>query len=362
VILNGGKLVQKINILDTTLRDGSYAINFSFTATDTKLICEKLEGVGLKYIEIGHGLGFNASNMGYGQAAESDEQYMISAKSVLRKAMFGMFCIPGIAKLENLELAKKHDMGFVRIGTDVTKIAQSEKFIKKSKENGMFVAANFMKSYVLEPKKFAKKVKLSEKYGADMVYIVDSAGGMFADNIIDYYKAIREVSSIPLGFHGHDNLGLAISNSLQAVDLGFEYIDSSLQGIGRSSGNASTEILVAALKKKGIETGIDFLKLLEVGWTYVQPFLDSKGKYPLDIVAGFAEFHSSYMPKILKCSAKYHVDPAALIIEICSIDKIEVNEKILEEIAKKMHKSITVFIAKYGLNRYVGREQDQRQN
>jgi len=251
-------------------------------------------------------------------------------------------------------------MGFVRIGTDVTKIVQSEKFIKKAKEIGMFVTANYMKSYAIEPKKFAEKVKLSEKYGADMVYLVDSAGGMFADDISNYYKAIREVSSIPLGFHGHDNLGLGISNSLLAVDLGFEYVDSSLQGIGRSSGNASTEILVAALKKKGVETGIDFLKLLEIGWTYVQPLLNSKGKSPLDIVAGFADFHSSYMPKILKCSAKHHVDPAILIIELCRIDKIEADEKILEEIAKKLPKSKTVFTAKYGLDRYVGEEQEQR--
>lgn len=351
--------MKKVEILDTTLRDGSYAINFSFTSTDTSLICKSLEDVGIKYVEIGHGLGFNASNLGYGKSSETDEEYMIAAEKVLNKTKYGMFCIPGIARLEDLEIAKKHNMGFVRIGTDVTKVEQSEKFIKKAKSYDMFVAANYMKSYALKPEKFAEKVKQSEKYGADMLYIVDSAGGMFPDDIKNYFKAIRKTSNIPVGFHGHDNLGLAISNSLTAADIGIEFIDSSLQGLGRSAGNAPTEILVAALKKLGIDTGVDFLKLLDVGWKYIQPLIMTRGKMPLDIVAGFADFHSSYMHKIMKYSAKYNVDPVLLIIEISKVNKVDVDEKILENIAKKIQKSEAVYTAKYRFNLYVGNEQDE---
>lgn len=352
--------MKKVKILDTTLRDGSYTINFSFTSADTSLVCKNLEDVGIDHIEIGHGLGFNASNLGYGKATETDEEYMIAAENVLKKAKYGMFCIPGIARLEDLETAKKHNMGFVRIGTDVTRITESEKFIKKAKECGLFVAANYMKSYALEPEKFADKVKQSEKYGADMIYIVDSAGGMFPDDVKNYFNAVRKVSSIPVGFHGHDNLGLAISNSLTAAEIGAEFIDSSLQGLGRSSGNAATEILVAALKKRGIDTGIDFLKLLDIGWMYIQPLIVSRGKMPLDIVAGFADFHSSYMHKIMKYSGKYNVDPALLIIEMSKINKVDVEEKTLENIAKKIQKSGTVYTAKYRFNLYVGNEQDEQ--
>lgn len=350
--------MKKIKILDTTLRDGSYTINFSFSSSDTFIICKNLEKVGVEYIEIGHGLGFNASNSGYGKALQTDEEYMIAADSALRKSMYGMFCIPGIARLEDLETAKKHNMGFVRIGTDVTKINESEKFIRKAKKLGLFVAANYMKSYALEAEKFAEKVKQSKKFGADMIYIVDSAGGMFPDDIKKYFNAIKNNIDIPIGFHGHDNLGLSISNSLTAAEIGIEYIDSSLQGLGRSAGNASTEILVAALNKKNISTGIDFLKLLDFGWTYIQPLIMSKGKMPLDIVAGFADFHSSYMHKIMKYSGKYNVDPALLIIEISKINKIEIDEKVLEKIAKKIQKSGLVYTAKYRFNLYLGNEQD----
>lgn len=352
--------MKKITILETTLRDGSYTINFSFTSTDTSIICKQLEDAGFKYIEIGHGLGLNASNLGYGIAVQTDEEYMIAAEEVLKKAKYGMFCIPGIARLADLDLARKHNMGFVRVGTDVDKVNESEKFIKKAKSFGLYVAANYMKSYAMEPAKFAEKVKLSEKYGADIIYIVDSAGGMFSENIMNYYQAIRKVSDIPIGFHGHDNLGLAVSNSLVAVDLGIELIDSSLQGLGRSSGNACTEILVAALKKKGYDTGIDFLKVMDVGQTYVQPLITARGKMPLDIVAGYADFHSSYMHHIMRYSSKYRIDPEILIIEMAKIDKVNLNEKVLDKIALKIKKNEDVYTAKYGFNRYVGREQEEK--
>ena len=352
--------MKKIKLLDTTLRDGSYAVNFSFTSDDTAIICSQLEKAGLEYIEIGHGLGFNASALGYGEMVETDDEYMIAAENVLTKAKYGMFCIPGIARLEDLDLAKKHNMDFVRIGTDVTKIAESEKLIKKAKENGMFVAANYMKSYALNPEKFSEKVLLSEKFGADVVYIVDSAGGMFPEEIIKYIQAIQKVSNISIGFHGHDNLGLGISNSLAAADNGIELIDCSLQGLGRSSGNACTEILVMALKKKGYDIGIDFQKLFEIGQTYIQPLLTTNGKMPLDIVAGYADFHSSYMHHILKFSNKYNVDPTTLIIEVSKVNKVEIDENELEKIAKQLKNDGHVYTAKYRLNRYVGREQDRK--
>ena len=351
--------MKKVVILETTLRDGSYAVNFSFTSADTAVICSRLEEAGFEYIEIGHGVGLNASNMGYGNATQTDEEYMIAAEGVLKNAKYGMFCIPGIARLEDLDIARKHNMGFVRIGTNVTEVATAESFIKKAKDHGMFVAANFMKSYALPPSEFANQVKLAEDYGADMVYIVDSAGGMFPEDIKAYYDAIRGVSDIPVGFHGHNNLELAVSNSLEAVEVGIEFVDASLQGLGRSSGNACTEVLVAALEKRGYDTGIDFLKALEAGETYIQPLITMNGRMPLDIVSGYAEFHSSYMHHIQKYSAKYGLNPAVLIIEICKVDKVSLDEEVLDKVARQIKGNEKVYLGKYGFNRYVGGEQDR---
>jgi 4-hydroxy-2-oxovalerate aldolase len=349
---------KSLNILEATLRDGSYAVNFSFTARDTAVIVKALEEAGFHYIEIGHGVGMGGSAKGYGKAIETDEEYMKAAQKALKKAVYGMFCIPGIATLEDIALGSDHGMGFVRVGTNVNQVRSSKNFIKKAKRAGMLVAANYMKSYALKPEQFAKNVLLSEEYGADMVYIVDSAGSMFPEDVRAYFEAIRRVSKIAIGFHGHNNLGLAIANSMQAVELGAAFVDTSLQGLGRGGGNAPTEMLVAALMKKGVRTGIDFLKVLDAGQKYIQPMIAIKGTMPLDVVCGYAEFHSSYMHHIHKYSSLYNVDPSLLIMEWCKIDKISVDEKKLEKLARHLRDKKELYLGRYGFNRYVGAEQD----
>lgn len=352
--------MNNVKILDVTLRDGSYAVDFAFTQQDTAMICAGLEQAGIKYIEVGHGVGLGASGERYGRAAASDEEYMQTARDALSTAKYGMFCIPGIASLDSLDLAKKYGMDFVRIGTNVTEVAQSEPYIKKAKRNGLFVAANYMKSYALKPAQFAEQVLLSEKYGADMVYIVDSAGSMFAEDIAQYYAAIRKVSEIPVGFHGHDNLGMAVANSLAAADIGIEFIDCSLQGLGRSAGNACTETYVAALLKKGYDLEIDVFRLFDAGQQFVRPLLSDKGRSPVDIVCGLSEFHSSYMPHIQRCAAKYGVDPLLLIMEITKVSKVDLDPDVLDAIGKKLPKNDRSYSAKYGLSKYVGGEQDEK--
>lgn len=351
--------MKKVTLLEATLRDGSYAVNYSFTSADTSIICKELENAGFEYIEVGHGSGMNSSNKGLGVAAQTDEEYMDAAASALTRAKYGMFCIPGIARLEDIDTAARHNMGFIRIGTNVTDVKDSEAFIKKAKDYGMFVCANFMKSYALSPEGFAQQVKLSESYGADMVYVVDSAGGMFVEDIKSYYNEIRKVSDIPLGFHGHDNLGLAVSNSLEAAKMGFDFVDCCLQGLGRSSGNASTELVAAAFLKMGFYTGVDFMKILDIGKKYIQPLITRRGLEPLDIILGYSEFHSSYMPLVHKYAVKFNVNPALLIIEMAKIDKVHVDETRLHEVAQKMAQSDDVYLAKYHLNRYIGGEQQK---
>ena len=91
-----------IRLLETTLRDGSYAVDFKFTPKDTAQIASALEEIGFELIEIGHGLGLHAKEMDKGDAAADDIDYLEAAASVLKKAQFGMFCIPGIARLEDM--------------------------------------------------------------------------------------------------------------------------------------------------------------------------------------------------------------------------------------------------------------------
>ena len=346
---------QRFRIIDTTLRDGSYAINFQFSKEQNSIIAAELEKAGIEYIEVGHGVGLNAIASNENPALCSDEVYIRSAVEHVKNAKIGVFCIPKFARLDDINMAADNGLKFIRIGTNAAEVKQSEKYIKRAKDLGLEVFANYMKSYTLSPLEFAQNVKLSESYGADGVYIVDSAGGMFREDIQKYFDEIRKISNINVGFHAHDNLGLAIANNIAAIEMGLNFVDSSLQGLGRSAGNASTELLVLNLIKKGYSLGIDYIKLMEIGTKHIIPLLTTKGRTSLDMISGFAEFHSSYMHFIEKCALRHNVNPLRLIIEYCKYDKINMDTKKLDEIACKIRDDYDS--KNYNFDRYYGNEQ-----
>lgn len=349
-------------ILETTLRDGSYAINFQFTAADTALICGELEKAGFEMIEIGHGVGLGAAGVRKEAAAETDEAYMRAAAGSLKTAKWGMFCIPGIARIEQVDEAAQHGMGFLRVGTNVAEADQAEPFIARARHHGLFVCANFMKSYTMEPDQFAEKARLAQSYGADALYIVDSAGGMLTDELEEYFRAVKDRCDIRLGFHGHNNLDMAVANSLRAVELGASIIDTSLQGMGRGAGNTPTEIFLVALERKGIRMGINPLLVMDIGERYIKPLIQRIGYDSIDIVSGYARFHSSYMGVIREFSSKYRVDPRRLIIALCEEDRVNAPRELVERIAQQISgESDEVFTARFRLERYHGAEQSKEE-
>lgn len=345
-------------ILEVTLRDGSYAIDFQFTASDTAMIAGELEKAGFQMIEVGHGIGLGASKAGKGQAAETDEAYLRATAEILKTAKWGMFCIPGIARLEDIDMAAEYGMDFIRIGTNVTEMEESELFIANAKRHGMFVSANFMKSYTMEPEKFAEKAQLTQKFGSDVLCIVDSAGGMLSTEMEQYFRVVQDVCDIPLGFHGHNNLELAVANSLRAVELGASVIDTSLQGMGRSAGNTPTEIFLMAMERKSIPMGINPIQVMDIGEKYIKSLIQRHGYDSIDIVAGYAQFHSSYMHVIREFSSKYRIDPRRLIMAVCEEDKVNAPRDTVERIARTIsEEGDEVFTARFRLDRYYGAEQ-----
>ena len=350
---------MKTQIMDVTLRDGSYAINFQFSEHDTRKIGRVLEQSGIPFVEIGHGQGLNASNYKNGIALCTDEEYLASAQEAYQTCKYGMFCIPGLARLGDLDLLKKYGASFVRIGSNVDKVETTEAYIKHAKDLGLMVAANYMKSYTATEAEFEACVKKSMSYGVDYVYIVDSAGCMLPEDIKKYYDVVKRINGPKVGFHGHNNLGLANSNSLYAAEIGFDLIDCSLQGLGRGAGNASTELLVALLEMKyGVDI-YDEKKLVQFGEEYVNPLVRNSGLYGLDVYCGIAGFHSSYMKYIHRYAAKYSVNPYDLIVEYCKYDKINMDKAKLEEIAKSLPRDFDINLSKYGFGRYIGDEQSE---
>ncbi len=347
---------DQTHIMDVTLRDGSYAINFQFSQYETEEICKKLYGAGIKYIEIGHGMGLDASSPANGEALCTDEEYLMAARKSVPDARYGMFCIPTYAKLDSISKMKEMGASFIRVGSNVTEVESTASYIQEAKKANLEVMANYMKSYVVSPEIFAENVKKSESYGADVVYIVDSAGSMCRDDIERYYDAIRKVSNIKVGFHGHNNLGLAVSNSLFASDLGFDFIDASILGMGRSAGNAALELYIGNLMRNCDETIYNLKEILDCSEKFVRPLWKHNAN-ALDLYCGIAQFHTSYMKFIHKYAAKYRVNPLDLILLYSRYDKVNLDEKKLEEIAGSMKKDEECILTDFGFNEYIGNEQ-----
>ncbi len=327
-----------MKILDTTIRDGSYAVDFKFSCDDVAEIVGRIEKLGIEYIEIGHGMGLNASSPEHGISLHSDIEYMNAARNALKKSVFGFFCIPGIARIEDLHIARENGVAFVRVGVNADQPEKAKEYVLEATRLGFTVMTNFMKSYIVTPEQFAKNAELVESYGTDYVYLVDSAGSMLPDEIGAYYAATREKTNVKMGFHGHNNLGLAVSNSIYCAQNGFDLIDCSLQGLGRSLGNASTEMVVMALKKLGYEIDIDIPRLLEYGYISLRDITTRNLQNPLDLVCGYAGFHSGYLKDIYKCCNEKNVDPLRLIIAYSEIDRKNMHYGKLCEVAENLPK------------------------
>lgn len=334
--------MKHVNVLDNTLRDGSYAVDFTFTAADTAAICTALERAGVRYIEVGHGAGLGATERGIFPAVATDVDYLRAAQSALSSSRFGMFCNPAIATLDHIDLAVDHGMGFIRVGIDVTSVVETRRYIDRARQRGLLTTANLMKSYAVPPEQFAEAAALAESFGADVVYLVDSAGCMFPETIREYLDALKARSGVRFGFHGHDNLGMANYNSLFAADQGAAFVDGSLQGLGRRPGNAATELLAAGLDKRGYDTGIDVLRLLGVGEECTRHLLGPAGIERLDVVSGYAGFHSNFLPKVVAAAEEYGLDPARLIIELCEIDRCSVRDDDLRRVADRLREAEAV--------------------
>jgi 4-hydroxy-2-oxovalerate aldolase len=330
-------MVPRLEVLDCTLRDGAYMIDFQFTAEDTAVICAAMEDAGFRTIEVAHGLGLGASGPRWGVAAATDEEYLRAAATTLKEARFGTFFIPGIGTRDHLELARSYGASFVRIGTNITQSEESEEFIKYAKRLGFEVMYAAMKSYVVAPEEFLRRMRQTVEWGADVVYLVDSAGGMLPSEVKQYVELLRENLEARVGFHCHNNLMLACANNLAALEAGATILDSTMQGMGRSSGNPQTEVMILLYEKLGIPTGVDIFKAMNIGENLIRPLMPVKsGISSLDMIMALAQFHSSFLPRIERAAAEFDVDTKVLIMEVSKIDRVNPSEQLIGRVATKL--------------------------
>ena len=325
-----------VTINENTLRDGSYNLGFKINEKKTRRVTSALDKAGFSIIEVGHGLGSGAYRK-FNDNNELDEKLLCAAVEAREKAKISIFFIPGIGNKHDIKLASEIGVDLIRIGVNIDEYQKTRNYIEYAKELGMNVAVNGMKSYAVKEYEFSKIVTEIDSWGlADMLYLVDSAGCMTPDEVKRYITAAVNSVSISIGFHGHNNLSLAAINSIAAVQAGASYIDTCIRGMGRSAGNAQTEITVILLQKMGLCKNFDIYELYQIANQIIEPMMKrTQGLNDIEIHTGLSKFHSSFTPIIKKYSEKYNISFMHLMKEVSDVNCLNPNSNLIDKIAKK---------------------------
>jgi 4-hydroxy 2-oxovalerate aldolase len=328
---------MKINVLDSSLRDGMHSVSHQFTPEQVAAVAAGLDAAGVRWIEVTHGDGLMGSSIQYGHAAASDEALVAAAAGAVEHATIAALLLPGIGTVEGARALQAAGVGALRVATHCTEADISRQHISWARENGLFVTGFLMLSHMLEPAKLAEQARLMESYGAHVVYVVDSAGALLPDGVRSRTAALREALECEVGFHAHNNLGCAIGNSLAALENGVTWLDGSLRGLGAGSGNAATEVLCTALDRAGHETGVDIWKIMDVAEEVVAPMMPRPQVIDRTaLVLGYAGVYSSFLLHAERAGRKYGVDTREILVELGRRRVVGGQEDLIIEVAAEM--------------------------
>jgi 4-hydroxy 2-oxovalerate aldolase len=305
-----------IAVTDTTLRDGSHPMRHRFTADQVEAVTRALDRGGVPVIEVSHGDGLGGSSLQYGMSAESELTLIARAAATARRARIAVLLIPGIGTRHDLAAAAAHGARLVRIATHCTEADISEQHFRLGAELGLETVGFLMMSHMLGPSELAEQAALMAGYGASCVYIVDSAGAMVPDDVRRRVRAVSE-SAPAVGFHAHNNLGLAIGNTVAAIEEGASRVDGCLRGLGAGAGNAATELLAAVLDRMSLESGLDVFALSDAAEQVVKPMMPFQPFPDRESLAiGYAGVYSTFLLHAKRHAERLRLDPREILVEL----------------------------------------------
>jgi 4-hydroxy 2-oxovalerate aldolase len=308
-----------VTLVDSSLRDGMHSVRHAFTPAQVVAVAAGLEQAGIDVIEVSHGDGVGGSSIQYGRSAYPDEALIEAAAGVVERARIAALLLPGIGTLARLKDAQALGASVARVATHCTEADIAQQHLEWAAENGMLAVGFLMMSHMLEPAPLAEQARLMASYGAQVVYVVDSAGALVPASAAARVGALREAlpAEVAVGFHAHDNLGCGVGNALAAVDAGATWLDGSLRGLGAGAGNAQLEVLAAALERSGHESNAVLFPLMDVAEDVVAPLMpraQAIDKTALSL--GYAGVYSSFLLHAERAGAKFGVEPRAVLMEL----------------------------------------------
>ena len=304
-------------ITDTSLRDGSHPMRHQFTVAQVHAVAQALDEAGVPVIEVTHGDGLAGSSIQYGFSRTPEMQLISEARSVCQRAKIAVLLLPGIGTVRELKEAMERGAQVVRIATQCTEADVSEEHFEIAKKLGMETVGFLMMAHMRPPEALVQQAKLMESYGADCVYIVDSAGAMLPSDAYARVKALKEALATQVGFHAHNNLGVAVGNSIAALEAGADQLDGCLRGLGAGAGNAPTELLATVLDKLGLNPGLDVYKLMDAAEFVIAPMMPFQPMPNREaITIGYAGVYSTFLLHAQRAGDRYGIDPRTILTEL----------------------------------------------
>ena len=330
---------KKVAVHDMTLRDGMHPKRHQMTLEQMTQIATGLDRAGVPYIEVTHGDGLGGSSVNYGFPAHTDEQYLGAVIPLMKQAKVSALLIPGIGTVDHLMMAKDLGVHTIRVATHCTEADVSEQHIIKARSLDMDTVGFLMMAHMSDAQSLVKQAKLMESYGANCIYITDSAGYMLPDDVTIRLDAVRQAlkPETELGFHGHHNLAMGIANSLAAVAAGASRIDAAAAGLGAGAGNTPMEVFIAVCARMGVETGVDVFKIQDVAEDLVVPIMDHIIRIDRDsLTLGYAGVYSSFLLFAKRAEAKYGVPARDILVELGRRGMVGGQEDMIEDTAMTM--------------------------
>jgi 4-hydroxy-2-oxovalerate/4-hydroxy-2-oxohexanoate aldolase len=332
---------RKIIVHDMCLRDGMHAKKEQLSIDQMVAVATALDAAGVPLLQVTHGAGLGGNSLQHGFAPHSNEDYLRSVGSVLKQSRMSVLLIPGLGTMRELQSAYDCGARSVHVATHCTEADTSPQHIAFARKLGMDTSGFLMMAHLNTPEGLARQGKLMESYGANTVYITDSAGYMLTEDVRRAVATLRSVLNpeTEIGFHGHNNLGMGIANSLVAIEEGASRIDASVAGLGAGAGNTPLEVFAAVCERMGIETGLDLFKLMDMAEELIVPMMDHMVRVDREsLTLGFAGVYSTFLLHSKRASQRYGVPARDILVELGRKKMIGGQEDMILDTAMTMAK------------------------